>query len=324
MNTPTWLKINRTGDTFSFYYSNNGLAWTSLGSQALVLPTGCYAEIFAGSGVATTTTTTFEQVCIQNLAPPTYTFSGLSPSTTYSLTAKARDIALNESAASATLSVTTNAVAVPAYTLRSVGTEAHGTSVTCGAPTGVAVGDLLLLRADCRNNADTFSTPAGWTKISPNTNVTECDLYARIATATGGDAPPTMASSGSSPIIVQMACFTGSVYTGGLGSIVHASVDKRGTNTGIPYTGLTVSLADCLIIACGSHNKSATSDGATVNSLSGFTQIGQQNPNGNSLSSWWGYAQQTTATNVSAVTQTRTGTAENLQYNSLYIALKTT
>jgi hypothetical protein len=234
-------------------------------------------------------------------------------------------VANNDSAVSPTLTVSTSSVATPAYTLRSVGAAANGfAGVLAAKPSGVVIGDLLLLRADCRNNTDTFTTPSGWTKVSPNVNVTYSDLYARIADGTGTDTPPAMASVGGNQIIVQCACFTGSVWTGGLGSIVHASVDKAGTSTSIPYNARTISLANCLIIAWGAHNKTAATDSTTLSNLSGFSQIDQQAPAGNSMNVWWGYQQQTTATNIPADTQTRTGTAENSRYMSEYIALKTT
>lgn len=218
-------------------------------------------------------------------------------------------------------------MSTPAYALRAAGTAASGTSITPGAPAGVVAGDLLLLAIMCRNNTDTFATPTGWTPLSPSVNLTWGVLYGRIATGTAGDNPPTMASDGGTQCIAQIAAFSGDVYTT-LASIVHAVVDQAATGKGtlgndILYSDLAVTLNACLLIAWGAHNKTTTSNGATVNALSGFTQIGQSNPNGSSLSFYWGYQQQTNAANFVSVIQTRAGTVENLQQESLVIALRT-
>lgn len=221
-------------------------------------------------------------------------------------------------------------MSTPAYSLRAAGTAANGTSVTPGAPAGVVAGDLLLLAIMCRNNTDTFTTPTGWTPLSPSVNLTWGVLYGRIATGTAGDNPPTMASDGGTQCIAQIAAFSGDVYTD-LASIVHAVVDQTGNlaspnGNNIQYNALSVSLNACLIIAWGAHNKTTTSNGATLAALSGFTEIGGPNgtnPNGSSMSFYWGYQQQTTAANLSTVIQTRNGTAETLQQESVVIALRT-
>jgi hypothetical protein len=217
-------------------------------------------------------------------------------------------------------------VSQPTYTLRAAGTAVSGTSVTAGAPAGVTAGDLLLLAVVCRNNNDTFTTPSGWTLISPQVNLTWAALYARIATGSG-DAPPAMSSSGTNACVAQAAAFSGDVYTD-LSTIKHSAVDQQGPGKGasgndILYSDLTVTLNATLLIAMGGHNKTATSNGATLNALSGFTEIGQLNPNGSSLSFYWGYQQQTTAANFASVIQTRNGTVEALQQESLVIALRT-
>jgi hypothetical protein len=287
------------------------------------LASSIYAEAFAGSGVTTTITANFDQVCIQNLANPTYTFSGLTASTAYSLTAVARDLATspNDSAASAALSVTTSSAGVHAYTLRSVGTAAAGTgALSPGMPSGWQVGDLLLLWAESRDNGQTLVTPTGWTLLSPSVHVGWTYLYGRIAV--GGDTAPSIDYSATPHSRAQIAAFTGSVYTD-LTTIVHASVDRTGSDNGIPYSALSVSTDNCLVLALGSHNKTTTSDGAVANDLSGFTRLDRQTDTGTGLLSWWGYVQQTAATNISPVTQTLTGTAESLNSPSIVIALKT-
>lgn len=217
----------------------------------------------------------------------------------------------------------------PAYAAPSVGTAASGTSVTAGTPASVTAGKLLLMPILCRNNTDTFVTPSGWTPLSPSVNLTWGVLYGRIATGTAADNPPAMASDGGTQCVVQAAAFGGNVYTD-LSTIVHAVIDQGGTGkgtggNGILYSDLPVSLNACMLIALGGHNKTTTGNGATVVAadVTGFTEIGQSTPNGSSLSFWWGYQQQTNAANFASLIQTRTGAVENLQQESLVIALRT-
>ncbi len=42
---PTWLKIVRSGSTFTGYYSTNGSTWTVCGSQTISMNSGCYIGI---------------------------------------------------------------------------------------------------------------------------------------------------------------------------------------------------------------------------------------------------------------------------------------
>lgn len=222
---------------------------------------------------------------------------------------------------------------MPSYTFRSVGTaDKQTTSVTPGTCAGLTTGDLMLIHACQRNNARVLnSIPTGWTDLSPHINDTYNYLLARIADGTAADNPPTLTWNGSGTISAQMCCFFGNVYTD-LTTIVHASADESANGAGasgndIQYNTLTVSLANCLIIARGMHNKTATGDytptNAGVNSLAGFTQIDQMTYNASVFSQWWGYQQQTTATTINSVIQTRNTPVETLQQSSLFIALKT-
>src|SRR5579862_5272406 len=98
------------------------------------------------------------------------------------------------------------------YSLVNVGTAVNGTSVTPGDPAGRAKGQLLLLAAFLRNNADSFGAVSGWTPLQPGVNDTWDALFGRIATGDAGDNPPTMASVGGNQIACQIAAFSGSVY----------------------------------------------------------------------------------------------------------------
>lgn len=104
--TAKWLKITRVGNLFSYFYSMDGGPWTAMGTATVTMSTAVYVELFAAAGSASTfVTASFKQTNVQNLAAPTHTFAGMSAGI-HLLTAVARDLALNDSAASTAISVT--------------------------------------------------------------------------------------------------------------------------------------------------------------------------------------------------------------------------
>jgi hypothetical protein len=211
------------------------------------------------------------------------------------------------------------------YVFRSVGAVAEGNgSLNPGAPAGVVVGDLLLLSLVGRDNGQTAPAPSGWTLVSPASPVGWNYLYARIADGTAADTPTGLLYTGTIRSQAQIAAFSGGGFS--LSTIVTNSVSQYlpGTQTAILYSaGLTIAPANCLVIAVGTKNKTATSNGTTINNLTGFTKIDSNVVNGTDISQWWGYQIQTTATNIAAsLSQTLTGTTETLQYTSLLVALQ--
>lgn len=212
------------------------------------------------------------------------------------------------------------------FTFRSVGTVATGNgALNPGAPAGKAVGDLLLLSLVGRDLNQTAPAPTGWTLVSPTTPVGWQYLYARIADGTATDTPTGLLYTGTTRSQAQIAAFSGGLYTD-LSTIAANSVDQYlpGTQVSILYSGgLTIAPANCLVIAIGTKNKTATSNGTTINALSGFTAIDSHVINGTDISQWWGYQIQSTPTNIAAsLSQTLTGTTETLQYTSMLVALQ--
>lgn len=220
-----------------------------------------------------------------------------------------------------------------AWAFSNAGTaDQHNTSsggIQGGQPTGVVANDFLVIHAGFRNNAfapaGTPFPPTGWGLLTPQVNDTYNYLLGRVADGTAADNFPLLTWSGNGQAFGQMARFTGGPTS--ITNIIHASVDEQGAGAGalgndIQYSALTVTQANTLIIARGIHNKTATSNGATLNALTGFTQINQVNPNGVIFSLYWGYQIQTTATSFAAVVQTRNGTVESLQQSSALVSLK--
>lgn len=105
---PKWLKISRSGTTFSFFYSLDGNTWVACGVATIAMVASTYAELVVASGLATTVTAHFEQCNIQSLADPTYSFTGLATATPYTLAAQTRDQASNTSALGGNITGTTS------------------------------------------------------------------------------------------------------------------------------------------------------------------------------------------------------------------------
>lgn len=214
-----------------------------------------------------------------------------------------------------------------AYTFRAAGT--WSTTGSPGDPAGKTAGDLLLMYAGARLSTEAINAaPAGWTLLLDTSATTkeQLALFARIAT---GDASDTVSAhdfwSGTSTNRCQIAAFSGDVFTGGLDSIVaHSVAAGSATNVAdIPHDALTISTADCLVVALGIKQKTATADGATLTDPAWMdTRIGADVGTGSTLFVVWGFEQQTTAANISADSWTQS-IAESMHYASMVVALKT-
>lgn len=214
-----------------------------------------------------------------------------------------------------------------AYTFRNAGTLDTGTgTLSPGAPAGKATGDLLLLATAARNGTETLTTPSGWTLLADTTSTANdsCALFGRIADGSASDTP-TLNWSGSSPSAAQIAAWYGDVYTDLATIVAHSAVAGTTSNTSeVPIPALTISTADCLVVAVGKKQKTSTSDGGSATPPSGIsTELADSWPTGaTQLGFAWGYTQQTTATNFSAGSWDQSPD-ENLPYASLIVALKT-
>lgn len=216
---------------------------------------------------------------------------------------------------------------MPAYTFRSVGVSDTGTgTLTPGAPSGKATGDLLLLATGARAATETLSTPSGWTLLLDTTSTANdsCALFARIADGSGSDTP-TFDWSGTSDGFAQIAAYYGDVFTDLANIIAHSAVAGTTSNTtNIPIPALTVTTDNCLLLAVGKKQKTATSDGGSATPPTGInSELADSWPTGATrLAFVWGYTQQTTATNFTAGVWDQS-LDENLPYASLIVALKT-
>ena len=215
---------------------------------------------------------------------------------------------------------------MPSYTFRSAGTTS--TAGSPGDPAGKTSGDLLLMKAAARAATETFNgAPTGWTLLKDTSTTTkeQLALMARIAT---GDANDTVTSydfwSGTSNNLTQIAAFSGDVYTD-LATIVAHSVVAGSTDdtADLPYSALTITTDNCLVVSLGQKTKTATSDGATLTDPSELgTRINYTITNGTTQYHIWNYSQQTTATNIAGGIWDQS-IEESKNYASIVVALKT-
>jgi hypothetical protein len=80
---PYWLKVSRTGNTFSSFVSSDGLNWVQLGTnQTITMAQNVYVGLAVNSGSTTAlTTATFDNVSVSSAAAPAPVISGVSATT---------------------------------------------------------------------------------------------------------------------------------------------------------------------------------------------------------------------------------------------------
>src|SRR6266566_7714986 len=78
---PYWLKVVRSGNTFSSYTSPNGVNWTQLGSSpTITMATNVEVGLAVASGSSSTlATATFDNVSVTATGSGSPAISGLSP-----------------------------------------------------------------------------------------------------------------------------------------------------------------------------------------------------------------------------------------------------
>ena len=79
---PYWVKVARSGNTFSSYYSADGVNWSQLGSQTITMAQKVYVGLAVGGGQQSTlATATFDNVSINTGSDPTPVITTLSATT---------------------------------------------------------------------------------------------------------------------------------------------------------------------------------------------------------------------------------------------------
>lgn len=112
--TPVWLFMQRSGDTYSMYYSINGNTLISLGSRVQVLGSAVYIGFGANSADGSSVAVTIQQTNIQTAPGWSLNLTGLTIGTSYPVTVTAQDNSSNISAASAAFTFNTTQAVVGA------------------------------------------------------------------------------------------------------------------------------------------------------------------------------------------------------------------
>ncbi len=98
LTVPVWVKLTRVGNTFSGYYSTNGITWTQVGtSQTISLPsTALVGLAVTAHNKATASTATFSGVSVASLAATALALAAPGAGTTgtaFAITVSARNTA---------------------------------------------------------------------------------------------------------------------------------------------------------------------------------------------------------------------------------------
>lgn len=185
----------------------------------------------------------------------------------------------------------------------------------------------VLFSGAANTSGQTVSDPAGWVRQSPVTitgpfNV-EIAIWTRVLV--GGDVGPTVQYSGSGYNSGKILTFSGDVYTDQT-TIKDDSDASSTTNTNLlRVPPSTPTLDNDLLIYMGFRTKTATTNGATIGTVSGFSKsvLADTVPNGGGQAATVQYWQQTARTSVALGGCTYSIADSNLGTWGVIVALKT-
>jgi hypothetical protein len=162
LTLPYWMKISRSGNTFSSYASSDGVNWVQLGtSQTINMAQTVYVGLAVNSGSTTSlTTATFDNVSVNSAAAPAPVITSVS-ATSGSIGNQVAINGANFGASQGNSTVLLNAAPV---TINTWGAS----SINITIPTGASSGPLVVSVAPSMND----SNPVVFTVTSqplPNT-----------------------------------------------------------------------------------------------------------------------------------------------------------
>lgn len=148
------------------------------------------------------------------------------------------------------------------------GVAGVNTSITPGAPTGIAVGHLVIIMASIRNSgAGSPNTPTGWVRLNPASNVA---FFGRFWQS--GDVMPTITFTGgvaNADTLAQAIAFSGAETT--LASIAVTELLNASAQN-IAYPAATVASPQQLTIIAGWKQDDNTGVTTPAGFTSGFSQ----------------------------------------------------
>lgn len=214
---------------------------------------------------------------------------------------------------------------MPAYVFQSIGTWVVGTgNLTPVIPTFTPGWLAVLVSANSNASSETATVPAGWTQQSANINGLSTYLWTRVLQA--GDANPTVTwTAGGWQSQAVIALFSGDVYPdqATIKDVANDRVSNSSNQLALPSH--TPALNNDLLIAFTGRQKTATTNGATVGTVTNFTKPagGDSVPNGTQFACTFQYWQQTDATNSPLGSAIYSNTGDGGQTtNGLIVSLK--
>ena len=147
---PYWMKLVRSGNTFSAYGSLDGVNWTQIGStQTVAMAQNVYIGLTVSSqSNSSLATATFDSVSLNSAASPAPVISGISPAAGVA-GSQAVISGSGFGASQGTGAVMLNGSAIAA-------TSWSGTSITVTIPTGATSGPVVVSVAPSMNDSNAF------------------------------------------------------------------------------------------------------------------------------------------------------------------------
>jgi regulation of enolase protein 1 (concanavalin A-like superfamily) len=162
VSLPYWVKVSRSGSTFTSYTSSDGVNWAQLGSQTISMAQNVYVGLAVNSGNSTAVATaTFDNVSVNSAAAPAPVISNVS-ATTGAVGSQVTISGSNFGATQGGSTVLLNGAPVTINTW-------SATSISITIPAGATTGPLVVSVAPGMNdsNAVVFTVtaqalPSGW------------------------------------------------------------------------------------------------------------------------------------------------------------------
>ena len=191
-------------------------------------------------------------------------------------------------------------------------------------PPSYQAGDALIYATGEFFGADSQTAPAGWTQLSNNSTVTALTIWGRIAQSNSETIPSVnwgAVNRGHASLYVFRGVDPGFTST-------MSGVSERAANTTsniiASASARTPTQDNSLAFWFGGINKTATTNGKTYSTPTGWTIAQQDSPNGTTYSMCVAYWIQTTATIVpanSALTGSLTeGVSQSMRSTMIFLA----
>ncbi|MET3172223.1 UNVERIFIED_ORG: chitodextrinase [Arthrobacter sp. UYCu721] len=190
----------------------------------------------------------------------TYSDSGLSPATAYTYTVKAYDAAMNLSAASSPLTVTTNAPTATGIQRQGMSTLVNTTSATShtiNKPASAAAGQVCVVSL-ALNGSTVSAAPTGWTQFAASTSIANPHLYGYYHVMGASEpATYTWTTAGSVASGGGISCYSGVNTTTPLDTTASVAASAVAASTG-SVSGVTTTTAGAMLVGAIALNSSNT------------------------------------------------------------------